>query len=235
MIKSLVVAIVVFLSCATAHATGHVYINPASCGPSGSWATTQATRTDVVGLFQNYVEYTFGQSGNPVLICHFFMPADNVNYSFQPIFIFNTQSPRLNANIIHMGASATAVPAYLSSIAGGPLYFNAIPFATGATGVATNVLGGGTTANLTGGASTILVQTSMPVFDEALNLPCAEDATTLCRNAMVVMMVQRLNDNAACFAAREPYSCCTGPLTGTCVTSGDYPEDVQLLGIDLTY
>ncbi len=220
--KKLILAVAALLCVSTqGWAQNRVYVPMSSCSEIGNLGSigSNAQRINNVNINQSYVSYLFPAGITSVVGCHFFMPANNTSYTFQPQFIYRGTEPTEGGSII-LGASAVA---------------NTADFAYNSLNpqVAEGNTIGPTFAPAAPGTTKVAAQIQMQV-DTVGGTACS-GAGSACRDMLVLMWVARLVDNNICYDVGLPFSCCTGSQTGTCVTGATYSGDVEILGIYLPY
>lgn len=223
MLKKFLIIIATVLACASgARAQNRVYIPMSSCWPvpNADIVGQQATRMDNTGTWQEYVSYKFPAGVSSVVGCHFFVPPNTTNYTFQPQFIFRGSTPP-DAGQIFLGATTVVNVADDDYDSDAPLIAH------------DNIVSVTNAPSAFVGATKVATQTQMILSDPG-GVTCLT-TNPACRDKLATMWVVRLADNNSCQDVRQPWSCCTGLQLGTCVPGVTYGGDVEILGITLPY
>lgn len=202
---------------------GHVYIDPASCGPNPNAVTagwSDATRIDNVGTWHDYVTYSFGNLTNPNMVCHFTMPGDATTGQF-------TAQVDLRGSADNTGTYFVFAMAGVANVRTQD-YDQVSPEAAGGNSIITTQPG--PTAGLT------FVSTIAPVIitDALTGNPCGTEGIA-CLNRRVTLWVWRLTSEDVCSDTNRPFACCNGLGAGSCIVGSPYAGTVQLMQIDLSY
>lgn len=210
---------------------GHVYIDPATCGPETSGTFVPATRLDNTGTNATYVTYQYPAAvSGPVMVCEFAIPPD-----LPPgTMIFQAQ--------FHMRSTATSGddPGYVNF--GMSIVANARTDVLDAANprIGANNFVAHSQVGPVAGQTFVITQTVAAVTD--LNGMLCTNPGIECHNTKAVAWVQRLNNDDSCFSGPagailgRPWACCSGLGTGNC-TAGLPPfnSGVELEFIDLIY